>query len=185
MVYTERVLNSLFQVLRGLQLQKGILIEGDRQSGKKCLVEHLGHITNEIIQEVHLCEQTDIVDLLGSDVPEDSGTEGNLQFKWQNGILLEALVKGHWLVINHLNLASQSVLEGLNSILDHRGTVFIPELNTTYKKHPRFRIFALQNSAYLGEGRKHLPASFLNRFTKVYMHQPTTNELQHIVLTLC
>lgn len=56
MVYTERVLNSLFQVLRGLQLQKGILIEGDRQSGKKCLVEHLGHITNEIIQEVHLCE---------------------------------------------------------------------------------------------------------------------------------
>lgn len=31
--------------------------------------------------------------------------------------------------ILELNLASQSVLEALNAVLDHRGEVFVPELN--------------------------------------------------------
>ena len=68
-----------------------------------------------------------------------------MNFVWKDGILLEALKKGYWVLLNELNLANQSILEGLNAILDFRGTVFIPELNASFKKHPNFRIFAIQN----------------------------------------
>lgn len=68
-----------------------------------------------------------------------------------------------------MNLAHQSVLEGLNAILDHRKTVYIPELNQEFKCHPDFFIFASQNPIEHGIGRKNLPKSFLNRFTKIYL----------------
>lgn len=67
-----------------------------------------------------------------------------------------------------MNLASQSVLESLNACLDHRGEVFIPELNNTFKINSyTTRLFACQNPLREGGGRKGLPRSFLNRFTQV------------------
>lgn len=60
------------------------------------------------------------------------------------------------------------MLEGLNSILDHRKEIFIPELGRTIKVHENCRIFAVQNPMSLGEGRKGLPASFLNRFIRMH-----------------
>ena len=66
-----------------------------------------------------------------------------------------------------INLASQSVLEGLNAVLDHRGEVFVPELGMSFKVTIGTKIFASQNPMSQGGGRKGLPKSFLNRFTKV------------------
>lgn len=67
-----------------------------------------------------------------------------------------------------MNLASQSVLECLNACLDHRGTIYIPELGTTFYVKPQAtRLFACQNPVEEGGGRKYLPKSFLNRFTQV------------------
>lgn len=59
------------------------------------------------------------------------------------------------------------VYQGLNAILDHRAEVFIPELGLTFKCPSSFRVFACQNPFSQGGGRKGLPRSFLNRFTKV------------------
>ena len=75
---------------------------------------------------------------------------------------------GEWVLLDEMNLASQSVLEGLNACLDHRGEVFVPELGQTFIRHPDFRLFAAQNPHHQGGGRKGLPASFVNRFTVVY-----------------
>lgn len=67
-----------------------------------------------------------------------------------------------------LNLASQSVLEGLNACLDHRGEVFIPELGKTfYIQSDSTRLFGAQNPLRQGGARRGLPQSFLNRFTQV------------------
>ena len=40
-----------------------------------------------------------------------------------------------------------------------------------FKKHESFRIFAVQNPMSLGGGRKGLPCSFLNRFSKIYVEE--------------
>lgn len=68
-----------------------------------------------------------------------------------------------------MNLASQSVLEGLNSCFDFRKTLYINELNKTFEiKSTNCRFFACQNPKSQGGDRKALPKSFLNRFTSVY-----------------
>ena len=45
------------------------------------------------------------------------------------GIFLKAMQEGHWVLLDELNLAPQSVLEGLNACLDHRGEVYLPEIS--------------------------------------------------------
>lgn len=71
------------------------------------------------------------------------------------------------LLLESMRSNTDSLNQGLNAILDHRAEVFIPELNHTYECPPSFRVFACQNPSHQGGGRKGLPRSFLNRFTKV------------------
>lgn len=92
------------------------------------------------------------MDLLGSEYPvsrasgqDDPQEDDEIQFRWSDGVLLQAIKEGHWLLIDEMNLAQQSILEGLNAILDHRRTVYIPELNKEFVCHPDFFVFACQN----------------------------------------
>lgn len=132
-----------------------------------------------------------MMDLLGSEYPtvaqadgRAAGEDDDIQFRWCDGALLRAIKEGHWFLIDEMNLAQQSVLEGLNAILDHRRTVYIPELNQEFRCHPDFAVFACQNpsqsSSSVG-GRKTLPKSFLNRFNKIYLEELTREDYQCIL----
>lgn len=86
-----------------------------------------------------------------------------------------------------MNLAQQSILEGLNSVLDHRRAVYIPELGVEYACHPDFFVFACQNpssSSSATSGRKTLPQSFLNRFAKIYLNDLTLEDYEVILRSL-
>ncbi|CAM0956904.1 unnamed protein product [Alopecurus aequalis] len=157
---------NVLRVLRGMQLPKPLLLEGSPGVGKTSLIVGLAKSSGHEVVRINLSEQTDMMDLLGSDLPAEG--ENGIEFAWSDGILLQALKKGSWVLLDEINLAPQSVLEGLNAILDHRAEVYIPELGQTYKCPPSFRVFACQNPSSQGGGRKGLPKSFLNRFTKVY-----------------
>ncbi|KAL8480046.1 hypothetical protein ACS0TY_026830 [Phlomoides rotata] len=160
---------NTLRVLRAMQLNKPVLLEGSPGVGKTSLVAAIGRFSGHKVVRINLSEQTDIMDLLGSDLPVES--DEGMQFAWSDGILLQALKDGSWVLLDELNLAPQSVLEGLNAILDHRAEVFIPELGRSFKCPTSFRVFACQNPSYQGGGRKGLPKSFLNRFTKVYVDE--------------
>ncbi|KAL2462441.1 ATPase [Forsythia ovata] len=160
---------NALRVLRAMQLSKPVLLEGSPGVGKTSLIVALGKYSGHTVVRINLSEQTDMMDLLGSDLPVES--DEGIQFAWSDGILLQALKKGSWVLLDELNLAPQSVLEGLNAILDHRAEVFIPELGRSFKCPTSFRVFACQNPSYQGGGRKGLPKSFLNRFTKVYVDE--------------
>nr|CAJ2472382.1 unnamed protein product [Leishmania braziliensis] len=107
------------------------------------------------------------------------------QFAWSDGVLLRSLKEGSWVILDELNLASQSVLEGLNALLDHRSTVFIPELNEEFHAHADFRVFACQNPLLEGGGRKGLPGSFINRFIKVHVEPFEMSDLIVIAQAVC
>ncbi|KAJ8774196.1 hypothetical protein K2173_009627 [Erythroxylum novogranatense] len=173
---------NALRVLRAMQLAKPVLLEGSPGVGKTSLVSALGKYSGHKVVRINLSEQTDLMDLLGSDLPLES--EEGMKFIWSDGILLQALKEGSWVLLDELNLAPQSVLEGLNSILDHRAEVFIPELGLTYKCPSSFRVFACQNPFSQGGGRKGLPKSFLNRFTKVYVDELSENDYLFICRSL-
>ncbi len=78
-------------------------------------------------------------------------------------------------------MASQAVLEGLNALLDHRGTIFIPEIGREIPCPAEFRIFGCQNPILEGGGRKGLPKSFLNRFTQIFIEGGSHADHIHIL----
>ena len=157
---------NAMRIIRALQVQKPILIEGNPGVGKTTLIAALARACNWPLTRINLSEQTDLMDLFGSDVPVEGAEAGH--FAWRDAPFLQAMQKGEWVLLDEMNLASQSVLEGLNACLDHRGEVYISELDQTFQRHPKFCVFAAQNPHHQGGSRKGLPASFVNRFTVVY-----------------
>jgi midasin (ATPase involved in ribosome maturation) len=168
-------LDNAMRVFRACQLPKPILLEGSPGVGKTSLITALANISGYHLCRINLSDQTDLMDLFGSDLPVEGGKPG--EFAWKDAEFLRALQEGHWVLLDEMNLAPQAVLEGLNAVLDHRGTVYIPELGRSFTRHPSFRIFAAQNPLHQGGGRKGLPKSFINRFTKVYVDELTPNDL--------
>ena len=71
---------------------------------------------------------TELTDLLGQFRPE--GTD----FVWHDETLLRCVKEGKRLALTDLNLAQQPVIEGINSLFDHRGSIFVVELNETFHK---------------------------------------------------
>ncbi|EIE25917.1 hypothetical protein COCSUDRAFT_12734, partial [Coccomyxa subellipsoidea C-169] len=136
------------------QLKRSVLLEGSPGVGKTALVAALARAS------------------------------GEHPFAWCDGPLLAALKAGDWVLLDELNLAGQSVLEGLNALLDHRAEVFIPELGSSFQCPPTFRIFAAQNPVQEGGGRRGLPKSFLNRFTRVHVELLDVHDLQFIAGSL-
>lgn len=175
-------LANAVRIARGLQSSKPILLEGSPGVGKTTLVASLARALGKPLTRINLSEQTDLTDLFGSDVPVEGGDVG--QFAWRDAPFLQAMQRGEWVLLDEMNLASQSVLEGLNSCLDHRQQVYVAELDQTFKRHPDFVLFAAQNPHHQGGGRKGLPASFVNRFTVVYADAFSDADLKKICAKL-
>ncbi|XP_051265817.1 midasin isoform X2 [Dicentrarchus labrax] len=167
------------RLLRALKLQRPVLLEGSPGVGKTSLVAALAKASGNHLVRINLSDQTDVTDLFGTDLPVEGGKGG--EFAWRDGPLLAALKAGHWVVLDELNLASQSVLEGLNACFDHRAEIYIPELGMSFQvQHEKTKIFGCQNPFMQGGGRKGLPKSFLNRFTQVFVDQLTRKDMEFI-----
>jgi MoxR-like ATPase len=89
---------------------------------------------------------------------------------WRDGILLQAMKEGKWLIVDEINVALPEILFVLHSLLDddkfvvvasHAGEVVTP--------HENFRFFATMNPVDEYAGTKELNKAFQSRFNMILL----------------
>jgi midasin len=155
-------------------------LTGPTSSGKTTMVMYLAKLTGHRCVRINNHEHTDLQEYMGSYV-SDAG--GKLVFK--EGLLVEAVRKGYWIILDELNLAPSEVLEALNRLLDDNRELFIPETQEVVTPHPSFMIFGTQNPPGVYGGRKILSRAFRNRFLELHVDDIPNQELRQILDARC
>jgi midasin len=94
----------------------------------------------------------------------------NPRFEWLDGVIVKALEKGQWLVLDNANMCNASVLDRLNSLLEPNGCLSINEHcgpggePRIVKPHQDFRIFLTTDPRY-GE----LSRAMRNRSVEIFL----------------
>lgn len=117
-------------------------------------------------------------------------------WRWQDGLDIQAKKNGWWLILDEINLAEPQILERLNSQLEKNPSLTVSENNGVvirklneeemelYQQgelpgveplHPNFRIFATMNPAEY-TGRHPFSPAYKNRWPSYkFVHPPTEN----------
>ena len=105
-----------------------------------------------------------------------SKIEFGFAFQFVDGLLVDALRNGDWVLLDEINLASSETLQGLSGVLDSESALFLTEKGSgelvPVVRHPDFRVFAAMNPP-TDIGKKELPPSLLGRFTELYTEELT------------
>ncbi|MQL83110.1 hypothetical protein Taro_015596, partial [Colocasia esculenta] len=180
-VLTGSVKDQLRNLVRAVYIKRyPVLLQGPTSSGKTSLVQYLASISGYQFVRINNHEHTDLQEYFGSYI---TNSYGRLEF--QEGVLVEAVRKGYWVVLDELNLAPSDVLEALNRLLDDNRELFVPELQETFVAHPDFMLFATQNPPTVYAGRKMLSRAFRNRFLEIHVDEIPENELAEILEKRC
>ena len=73
------------RLLRAMQIPKPLLLEGSPGVGKTSLVAALAAACGARLVRINLSEQTDMIDLMGADLPAEGAAAG--EFHWSDGAL--------------------------------------------------------------------------------------------------
>ena len=157
-----------------------VLLEGPTSAGKTTLVEYLAARCGHRCVRINNHEHTDVQEYTGSYASDPSG-----KLCFMEGILVQALRKGHWVILDELNLAPSEVLEALNRLLDDNRELYLAEINEVVKPHPNFCLFATQNPSGAYGGRKPLSRAFRNRFVEIHMGEIPEQEMITILEQRC
>lgn len=180
-ILTSTALNNLRRLARAIAAGPWpILLEGPTSSGKTTLVEYVAARCGHHVVRINNHEHTDVQEYTGSFTTDQNGS-----LFFRDGILVQALRQGHWVILDELNLAPSEVLEALNRLLDDNRELYLAETNETVKPHPNFRLFATQNPSGVYGGRKPLSRAFRNRFVEAFVGDIPSDEMSIILEKKC
>ena len=138
-----------------------VLLVGETGVGKTLSVRHLAHMTNNGFRRVNLNGMTTVDEFVGKLMINEQGTY------WVNGILIDAMQSGDWLLIDEINACLPEIAFCLHSLLDDDRMIVLSEYDgRIVKPHPDFRLFASMNpheDRRYG-GTKPLNEALLDRF---------------------
>lgn len=180
-ILTPMVRKNLRDIARIISLSRlPVLLQGDTSVGKTSLITYIAKASGNYCVRINNHEHTDLQEYIGSYATDASG---KLVFK--EGVLVEAMRKGYWIILDELNLAPSDVLEALNRVLDDNRELFIPETQQVVKADVNFMLFATQNPPGLYGGRKMLSRAFKNRFVELHFDEIPKRELETILQHRC
>lgn len=180
-ILTESVKRNLKDLVRIVAIGKlPVLLQGDTSVGKTSLITYLAKASGNKCVRINNHEHTDLQEYVGSYMADSNG-----KLVFREGLLVEAMRKGHWIILDELNLAPTEVLEALNRVLDDNRELFIPETQETVKANKNFMLFATQNPPGAYGGRKMLSRAFRNRFVELHFTEIPPSELEFILHKRC
>lgn len=180
-ILTESVKENLKDLSRIISIGKlPVLLQGPTSAGKTSLIEYVAKRSGNFCLRINNHEHTDLQEYIGTYAADENG---RLSFK--EGVLVQAMRMGYWIILDELNLASSDILEALNRVLDDNRELFIPETQTLVRAHPNFMLFATQNPPGLYGGRKTLSRAFKNRFIELHFSEIPRAELEIILEKRC
>eukprot|EP00026_Physarum_polycephalum_P000014 Phypoly_transcript_00014.p1 GENE.Phypoly_transcript_00014~~Phypoly_transcript_00014.p1 ORF type:complete len:3744 (+),score=763.97 Phypoly_transcript_00014:755-11233(+) len=105
-------------------------------------------------------------------------------FEWIDGLLLQALETGAWILIDNVNFCNPTVLDRLNPLLETEGSLMINECGLgqdgtprVVRPHPNFRIFLAMDDRN-GE----ISRAMRNRGIEICLLEPSVQSRDSLVL---
>lgn len=180
-ILTPTVRKNLRDIARIISLSRlPVLLQGDTSVGKTSLITYIAKASGNYCVRINNHEHTDLQEYIGS-----YATDANGKLIFKEGVLVEAMRKGYWIILDELNLAPSDVLEALNRVLDDNRELYIPETQQVVKADQNFMLFATQNPPGLYGGRKMLSRAFRNRFVELHFDEIPRAELEIILHQRC
>ncbi|TNE87883.1 MAG: hypothetical protein EP330_16425 [Deltaproteobacteria bacterium] len=139
------------------------------------MMQHLELLEDESRMILERARQTNR-SLTGVEKQQIAANEGIQapQWRFQEGLIPQAMRHGWWVILDEVNLAEPQVLERLNSVLERNPTLVLTEgpgtrfgPNGDVRVHPDFRIFATMNPAEY-QGRSVLSPAYKDRWTATW-----------------
>ncbi|MFQ5915059.1 MAG: AAA family ATPase [Nitrospinota bacterium] len=138
-----------------------VLLIGETGVGKTLSIRHLAHQTNNGLRRVNLNGMTTVDEFVGKLMINETGTY------WTNGVLVQAMEAGDWLLIDEINACLPEIAFCLHSLLDDDRMIVLTEYDgRVIRPHPHFRLFATMNPSEERKygGTKPLNEALLDRF---------------------
>jgi midasin (ATPase involved in ribosome maturation) len=87
---------------------------------------------------------------------------------WQDGILVECMRRGDWIILDEINVAQPEIWMCINSVLDDSRSIILSEKDgELVVPHPDFRVFATMNPSEGYAGTKEMNPALMSRFKVV------------------
>ena len=171
--YVTPVQGYLEKLAYGVAENLPVLLIGETGVGKTLAVRYLAWKTNNGLRRVNLNGATTVDEFLGKLLINERGTY------WVNGVLVEAMEAGDWILLDEINATLPEIAFCLHSLLDDDRMVVLMEYDgRIVRPHPNFRLFASMNPSEEGKygGTKTLNEALLDRFPVVIRMDYLTEE---------
>lgn len=156
------------------------LLIGETGCGKTSIIRELAYKHKAVFSRFNMTGETSVDEFVGKYTLRSE--DGASVTVWQDGMLVEAMKKGHWLVVDEVNVALPEILLILNSLLDDDKFITLANHDgEVIRAHPDFRFFATMNPPDEYAGTKELNKAFLSRFHMV-MHMTYANANTEIAI---
>jgi len=172
---------KLYEIHFNMETPKPILVVGHKGQGKTLSIAYFAYKNRIPLYQFDCSEDTRRKDLVGS-FTFDGEKVMYLLGALPTAINLANRFGSAILVLEELNALSPQMQKVLNSILDWRGQIFVPEINKLYRVDDgcKLMIVATMNPSFYG-GTFELNEDLRSRFCEVFIDYPSKENEKKIL----